>query len=101
MPAGMRSRIFGGRWLEEFCPVTSYPCTPFLVADTQLYKRLCPSVRRSVGRSVGPSVRGHESKSEEMSVLEHLVADSCITAPAHPSATDGRVSGLILKSFLL
>ena len=27
----------------------------FLVADTQLYKRLCPSVRRSVGPSVGPS----------------------------------------------
>ena len=25
----------------------------FLVADTQLYKRLCPSVRWSVGRSVG------------------------------------------------
>ena len=24
----------------------------FLVADTQLYKRLCPSVGRSVGRSV-------------------------------------------------
>ena len=27
----------------------------FLVADTQLYKRLCLSVRRSVGRLVGPS----------------------------------------------
>ena len=25
----------------------------FLVADTQLYKRLCPSVRWLVGRSVG------------------------------------------------
>ena len=36
----------------------------FLVADTQLYKRLCPSVRRSV--------RGHELKSEEMRVLEHF-----------------------------
>ena len=42
--------------------------TPFLVADTQLYKRLCPSV----GWLVGRSVRGHESKSEEMSVLEHF-----------------------------
>ena len=30
------------------------PC--FLVADTQLYKSLCPSVRRSIRRSVGPSV---------------------------------------------
>ena len=39
------------------------PC--FLVADTQLYKRLCPSVRR-----VGPSVRGHELKSAKMSVLD-------------------------------
>ena len=29
---------------------------PFLVADTQLYKRLCPSVRRSVGPSVRWSV---------------------------------------------
>ena len=29
----------------------------FLVADTQLYKRLCPSVRWLVGRLVGPSVR--------------------------------------------
>ena len=28
----------------------------FLVADTQLYKRLCPSVRPSVRPSVGPSV---------------------------------------------
>ena len=30
----------------------------FLVADTQLYKRLCPSVRPSVRRSVRWSVRG-------------------------------------------
>ena len=53
----------------------------FLVADTQLYKRLCPSVRPSVGWSV----RNHESKSEK----------TRISAPAHPSATDGRVSGLV------
>ena len=33
----------------------------FLVADKRLYKRLCPSVRRLVGRSV----REHESKSGE------------------------------------
>ena len=51
----------------------------FLVADTQLYKRLCPSVGRSVGRSVGPSVgpsvrRSVDTsrKSEEMSILEHF-----------------------------
>ena len=54
----------------------------FLVADTQLYKRLCPSIRRSVGRSVGE----HKSKSVKMR----------ISAPAHPSATSGRVSGLVL-----
>ena len=53
----------------------------FLVADTQLYKMLCPSVRPSVGWSV----RNHESKSEK----------TRISAPAHPSATDGRVSGLV------
>ena len=53
----------------------------FLVADTQLYKRLCPSVRPSVG----PSVRKHESKSGKLR----------ISAPAHPSTTDGCVSGLV------
>ena len=55
--------------------------TTFSVADTQLYKRLCPSVRWLVGRSV----RNHESKSVK----------TRISAPAHPSATDGRVSGLV------
>ena len=56
----------------------------FLVADTQLYKRLCPSVGRLVGRSVGWSV-----------TLELKSGKTRISAPAHPSATDGRVSGLI------
>ena len=52
----------------------------FLVADTQLYKSLCPSVRSSVGE--------HESKSGK----------TRISAPAHPSATGiGRVSGLVNK----
>ena len=50
----------------------------FLVKDTQLYKRLCPSV--------GWSVRDHESKSVK----------TCISAPAHSSATGiDRVSGLV------
>ena len=53
----------------------------FLVADTQLYKRLCPSVRRSVGRSV--------------EVIESKSGKTRISAPAHPSATGGRVSGLV------
>ena len=51
----------------------------FLVADTQLYKSLCPSVRRSVRPSVGPWPR----------------VEKCISAPAHPSATGSRVSGLV------
>ena len=54
----------------------------FLVADTQLYKRLCPSVRWLVGRSV---------------TLELKSGKTRISGPAHPSATDGRVSGLVLK----
>ena len=68
-------------------PLTFWALSPFvsflifLVADTQLYKRLCPSVRPSVRRSVGV----HESKS----LKTH------ISAPAHPSATGGRVSGLV------
>ena len=53
----------------------------FLVADTQLYKRLCPSVGRSVGWSVGWSVT-LELKSGKTRI----------------SATGGRVSGLV--SFL-
>ena len=54
--------------LSTFSIHLSIYVSVFLVADTQLYKRLCPSV----GWSVGWSVRGHESKSEEMSVLEHF-----------------------------
>ena len=57
---------------------------PFLVADTQLYKRLCPSVGPSVGPSIGPSVM----------VIELKIGKTDIFAPAHPSATGGRVSGL-------
>ena len=47
----------------------------FLVADTQLYKRFCPSVRWSVGND--------------------LVVKTRISAPAQLSATGGRVSGLV------
>ena len=59
----------------------------FLVADTQLYKRLCPSVHWSVPCSVHPSVRQHELKSGK----------THISAPAHLYATGGRVSGLVKK----
>ena len=64
----------------------------FLVADTQLYKRLCPSV----GPSVRPSVM-IESKSGKTSILDTScvglsVGDGLgdgwgLAAPAHPSAT--------------
>ena len=37
----------------------------FLVADTQLYKRLCPSVGPSVGPSVRPLVRNAFVKIDE------------------------------------
>ena len=56
----------------------------FLVADRQLYKRLCPSVGPSVRWSVGPSVR-------------HARVEKWENAPAHPSATGGCVSGLVKK----
>ena len=46
--------------LVYLCDVGSLNCSQskcaFLVADTQLYKSLCPSVRRSVGRSVHRSL---------------------------------------------
>ena len=68
------------------------PKLPFLVADTQLYKRLCPSVHPSVRPSVVI-----ESKSGKTSVLDTFcvglsVGDGfgCgwgLDAPAHPSAT--------------
>ena len=56
----------------------------FLVANTQLYKRLCPSVRPSLRPSVRWSV-----------MIESKSGKKRVSAPAHPSATDGRVSGLV------
>ena len=58
----------------------------FLVADAQLYERLCPSV----GTSVGPS-KTHESKVEKrflgMCVGGGQGGGMGLDAPAHPSAT--------------
>ena len=65
----------------------------FLVADTQLYKRLCPSVGRLVGRSVSRSVGRSVGWSVE--VIESKSGKTRISAPAHPSATGGRISGLV------
>ena len=63
-----------------------FPCS-FLVADMQLYKSLCPSVRRSVGWSVGE----HESKSVK----------TRISAPAHLSATGMAVYPALFSLFFL
>ena len=49
-----------GVWIWVGCPCPPDIVTPlhlFLVADTQLYKRLCPSVGLLVRPSVGPLVR--------------------------------------------
>ena len=61
---------------EEYCECeTDEDCAShlkvhiFLVADTQLYKRLCPSVSPSVRWSI----RQHESKSGKMSVFENFL----------------------------
>ena len=64
----------------------------FLVADTQLYKSLCPSVGRLVGRLVGWLVGWSVGRSV---TLELKSGKTRISAPAHPSATGGRVSGLV------
>ena len=78
--------IVFSRMLRNSTPHFVHPSVdqsdPFLVADTQLYKRLCLSVCWLVGLSVTI-----ESKSEK----------TRISAPAHPSATDGRVSGLVFS----
>ena len=50
-----------------FTSITVQRCHAFLVADTQLFKRLCPSVGWSVGPSVGPWARVEKC---EMSVLD-------------------------------
>ena len=85
------SSIFGdfSKLPEQFYAQKVLKMT-FLVADTQLYKRLCPLVHWSVGplvrQSNGPSVHLHKSKSGK----------TCISTPAHPSPTGGSVSGLVL-----
>ena len=64
----------------------------FLVADTYLYKRLCPSVRWSVGRSVGPWTRVEKWGNERFRCflcmwVGDLWCGLGLDAPAHPSAT--------------
>ena len=71
----------------------------FLVADTQLYKRLCPSVRPLVRWSVGPSVRRRSSSWKVWKWAFSIFFFVCLSvgggfgcgwgldAPAHPSAT--------------
>ena len=69
----------------------------FLVADTQLYKKLCPSIRSSVRPLVRLSEAVIELKSGETSIFDTLC--ECLSvggglgcewglgAPAHPTAT--------------
>ena len=64
-----------------------YNMSLFLVADTQLYKRLCPSVGPSIRWSVRPSM-----------MIELESVKTRISAPAHLSATGiGRVSDLVFS----
>ena len=59
-----------------------------LVACTRLYKSLC----RSVGRSVGPSVRSNENEpNQHEKAVSALEAISNVTAPAQKHATDDAV----------
>jgi len=57
---------FSNQYLNFFA--FFFPSSPFLVADTQLYKRLCPLVRWSVGPlvrwSVGPCQRVEKWENE-------------------------------------
>ena len=81
----------------------------FLIADTQLYKRLCPYVRWSIGPlvhwSVGPSRSSWKREKRAFMILQLLLCVcGCVSAwqewlgvglgwgwgldaPAHPSAT--------------
>ena len=70
--------------------------TMFLVADTQLYKRLCPSVRPSVGRSVGPWTRVENAYFRPCPPVRNWywpcirpcwIPSGFRSAPAKPSAT--------------
>ena len=76
---------------------SKYIIDAFYVADTQLYKRLRPSVGPLARWSVGPSVMVIESKSGKMSVFDTfcvclsveggLGCEWGLDAPAQPSAT--------------
>ena len=66
----------------------------FLVADTQLYKRLCPSVGSSVHWSVGPLVHRsvtHKSKSGKMSVLDAFMG-MCVGGGVYQYVTLSQLS---------
>ena len=50
----------------------------FLVADTQLYARLCPSIGPSVGLSVCPSFRGDRVERRENTHFDTEAASLCV-----------------------
>ena len=87
--------------LSQINVLENFSANLLLVADTQLYKRLClsvgPSVGPSVRRSVRPSVRNARVEKWKTSVLDAFFG-MCVggggmgcgwglDAPAHPSAT--------------
>ena len=82
------------RDLRELACLSVPDRVKFLVADTQLYKRLCPSVRPLVRRAAGPLTRVEKWKNER---FEAFCVCVCVgkgvgcgwglAAPAHLSAT--------------
>ena len=78
---------------SEQCFVSNYVVNILFMHRTRNYIRgfVHPSVRWSVGWWTRVKKWGNER------FRTFLVADSCISAPAHPSATDGRVSGLVFS----
>ena len=91
----MKNGRFFTTGMPWFLIVYCVLCIAFflLVADTQLYKRLCPSVRRSVGLSVDPSMMIESIRQEQ--AFQILFVYVClgwgvergVDDPAHPSAT--------------
>ena len=68
----------------NICCFVSSTVAIFLVADTQLCKRLCLSILPSVCRSVCWSIRQHKSKSGKTSILEYFQLRT-VTFPPLPT----------------
>ena len=68
-PSNAFATIVFGISIPFSCLYRSFFGLSFLVADTQLYKRLCPSVRLLVRLSVGPSIRDDRVEQERVLVF--------------------------------